>query len=106
MLGIQACGTCFGEFFAEAIENRSNDEDDFFSDAEEVVIKCATFDDIAGGASEIRAFIDHDYWISRAGANRAFAGFHGGVHDGGAACDGEQVDQRILTQQVNGLDAR
>ena len=92
LLGIEAGGTGLGEFLTEAVENGADDEDDFFTDAEQVVVERTAFDDAAGGAGEVGGFIDDDDGISRAGADRALAGFHRRIDDRRAAGDGEQGD--------------
>ena len=103
-LRIDACGAGFGEFLTEFVEDRGDDEDDFFTDAEQVVIKRAAFDHVAGGTGEVGGFIDDDDRVSRAGADRALAGFHGCADDGWATGDGEQWDERVLADGVEGFE--
>ena len=47
LLRVDACAAGFFEFFAEAFEDRGDDEDRFFADAEQVVVEGAAFDDAA-----------------------------------------------------------
>jgi hypothetical protein len=82
LLGVDAGGTGFGEFLAEAVEDGADDKHDLFADAEQVVVERTAFDDVAGGAGEVGGFIDDDDRVSGAGADRALAGFHGGIDDG------------------------
>ena len=106
LLRVDAGGTRLGEFLTEFIEHGSDDEDDLFTDAKQVIIERAAFDDVAGRAGKVGGGIDDDDGISRTGADCALAGFHRRVDDRRAAGDGEQVDERIFAEQIEGLDAR
>lgn len=91
-------------FALEDVGDVGDGDEDFFADADDVVVEAGAADDALGGAGEVSGFVDEDGGVSGSGGDGAFAGVHGGADDGSAAGDGEESDAGVLHERLGGVD--
>ncbi len=82
------------------IEDRVDDEDFFFSDAEKVVVVSGTLDDAAGSSIEIGGFVDDDRWITWACDDRTFTTIQCRTSYGWSTRYADQSDLAMLEKIV------
>jgi hypothetical protein len=88
------------------IEDGIDDENFFFRQAKEVVVVSAAQNHRASRAVEVGRFVDDDRRVPRPGDDGALRLRHRGFRDAGAPGNDEEVDFRVLENNVGGFERR
>ncbi len=86
------------------IHDAGDDEDFFFSDAEQIVVVCTALDDAARRAIEIGRLVHHNRRISGASDNSALARLQRGFCDSRPAGNTNQLDAAMLEHRISAFE--